>query len=155
MHNCSRRCWPTHCSFTTGFINKLKPRLPPFSLIHIRCRRVFCFRFRSLLWVNSDIIQLLILYADKLGILGCSKFHVWDRVLCQLIRKYCWSVSQYMRFLASLIWRPIFFQIYTVRFQINHFHFFEKYANFIHRQGATGYKAHGSDFRGTSITVAL
>ena len=41
------------------------------------------------------------------------------------------------------------------RFQINHFHFLEKYAAFIHRQGADDYKAHGSDFRGGSITVAL
>ena len=35
-----------------------------------------------------------------------------------------------------------------IRFQINHFRFSEKYANFIHRQGATDYKAHGSDSRG-------
>ena len=31
---------------------------------------------------------------------------------------------------------------------MNHFRFLEKYANFIHRQGATDYKAHGSDFKG-------
>ena len=30
-----------------------------------------------------------------------------------------------------------------VRFLINHFLFSEKYANFIHRQGATDHKVHG------------
>ena len=35
-----------------------------------------------------------------------------------------------------------------IQFQINHFCFSEKYADFIHRQSATDYKAHGSDFRG-------
>ena len=30
-----------------------------------------------------------------------------------------------------------------IQFQINCFLFSEKYANFIHRQGATDYKAHG------------
>ena len=35
-----------------------------------------------------------------------------------------------------------------IRFQINHFRFSEKYADFIHSQGATDYKAHWSDFRG-------
>ena len=33
-------------------------------------------------------------------------------------------------------------------FQINHFSFSEKYADFIHSEGATNYKAHRSDFRG-------
>ena len=44
------------------------------------------------------------------------------------------------------------FQIYMGSFgsifENYNFCFSEKYANFIHRQGATDYKAHGSDFRG-------
>ena len=36
-------------------------------------------------------------------------------------------------------------------FQINHFGFSEKYADFFHRQGAIDYKAHGSDFRGGQV----
>ena len=48
----SRRCPQTQFSSSTaGFSNemKLKSRLSTFSLIHIRCQRAFCFRFRSLL----------------------------------------------------------------------------------------------------------
>ena len=43
--------------------------------------------------------------------------------------------------------KPIFFQIYTglldFCFKLIIFFFSEKYANFIHRQGATDCKAHG------------
>ena len=35
-----------------------------------------------------------------------------------------------------------------IRFQINPFHFSEKYADFIHSLGATDNNVHGSDFRG-------
>ena len=40
-----------------------------------------------------------------------------------------------------------------IRFQINCL-FLEKYVHFIHRQGATDYKAHGQDFR-KRFTVTL
>ena len=38
---------------------------------------------------------------------------------------------------------PDLYGFVRIWFQINHFLFSEKYANFIHRQGATDYKAHG------------
>ena len=38
---------------------------------------------------------------------------------------------------------PDLYGFVRIRFQINRFIFSEKYANFIHRQGATDYKAHG------------
>ena len=43
---------------------------------------------------------------------------------------------------------PDLYWFVWIRFQINHFSFSEKYAKFIHRQGATDYKAHGSDCKG-------
>ena len=48
---------------------------------------------------------------------------------------------------------PDLYGFVWILFQMNHFHFSEKYANFIHRQGTTdynlyNYKAHGSDFTG-------
>ena len=43
---------------------------------------------------------------------------------------------------------PDLYGFVRIRFQINRFLFLEKYANFIHRQGATDYKAHGSDCKG-------
>ena len=46
---------------------------------------------------------------------------------------------------------PDLYGFVWILFQINHFRFSEKYANFIHRQGATDYnlyKVHGSDFTG-------
>ena len=42
---------------------------------------------------------------------------------------------------------PDLYGFVWIRFQINNFSFSEKYAHFIHRQGSTDYKAHGSDFR--------
>ena len=43
---------------------------------------------------------------------------------------------------------PDLYGFIWIQFQINHFCFSEKYANFIHRQGATDCKVHGSDFKG-------
>ena len=43
---------------------------------------------------------------------------------------------------------PDLYGFVWILFPMNHFHFSEKYANFIHRQGATDYKAHASDFKG-------
>ena len=42
-----------------------------------------------------------------------------------------------------------------IRFQINHFHFSEKHADFIHSQGATDNNVHGSDFRGDKYLHCL
>ena len=50
---------------------------------------------------------------------------------------------------------PDLYRFVWVRFQIIHFHFSEKYADFIHRQGATDYKAYGSDFRGDKYPRGL
>ena len=38
---------------------------------------------------------------------------------------------------------PDLYGFVRIQFQVICFLFFEKYANFIHRQGATDYKAHG------------
>ena len=76
--SCSRRCWQTQFSSSTaGFGNemKLKAKLSPFSLIHIRCQRAFCFRFFSLLHLSKFWYMLTV----RLGILGRSEFHVWSR----------------------------------------------------------------------------
>ena len=70
--NCCRQCRQTQFLSTAGFGKKmkLKLRLPPFSLIHIWCQRVFCFQFWSLLplskfwyiirWQTTHIGSLLI-----------------------------------------------------------------------------------------------
>ena len=50
------------------------------------------------------------------------------------------SLISSVKCLASLIREPVFFQIHTGSIDIG---FSKKYANFIHRQGATVYKAHG------------
>ena len=49
---------------------------------------------------------------------------------------------------------PDLYGFIRIQLQINRFLFFEKYANFIHKQSTTYYKAHGQDFR-KSFTVAL
>ena len=60
-----------------------------------------------------------------------------------------WKISliSLAKCLASLIREPIFFQIHTgpleFGFKLIVFFFSEKYANFIHRQGVTNYKANG------------
>ena len=72
---------------------------------------------------------MIILYADKLDILGHSKFYVWDRVLCRLTGKY--AISGHSDTEADL---PDLYGFVWIRFQINHFRFSEKYADFIHRQ---------------------
>ena len=78
-----------------------KSRLPSVSLIRIQCDCSFCFQFRSLLHLSK------LIHADRLGILGCSKFHVWAGVLCWLTGNYYQSDEQNTRILARLIWRPI------------------------------------------------
>ena len=84
--------------------------------------------------------------------MGRSKFHVWDRVLCRLTGKY-YAISGQSDTEADLL--PDLYGFVWIRFQINHFHFSEKYADFIHRQGATNYKVHGSDFRGDKYHCGL
>ena len=79
------------------------------------CRCVFCLRFRSLLSLSKFWYYTLTV-SMKLGILGRSKFHVWDHVLCRLTRKYYGSVWQNTRFLANLMRSPILFQIYMGSF---------------------------------------
>ena len=85
--------------------------------------------------------------------LGCSKFHVWDHVLCQPEN----TTDQFGRICDFWpVWygdqsssRSIRVQI---QFQINHFCFSEKYTHFfIHRQGAANYKAQGSDGGGGGV----
>ena len=85
-----------------GFVNvmKMKSKLPPFSLIHIRCQCAFCFWFQSLLLLSK------FWYTLKDCILGHCKLHVWDHVLHRLTWNYLWAVWQDMQFLASLIWTP-------------------------------------------------
>ena len=44
------------------------------------------------------------------------------------------------------------FRFVRIWLQINHHHSSQKYANFIHTQGATDYKMHGSDLRGGRVS---
>ena len=106
---------------------KLKSRLLPFSLIRIRCRRVFLFLFRSLLPLSKFWWYL---HADKVGMLGGSKFHIWDRVLRRLTGKYHWSVQQNVWPVSGLSHMgtnllPDPYGFVRIRFQINRFLFFE------------------------------
>ena len=105
--NCSRRCRQTQFSFTVGFGDemKLKSRLPPFSLIWIRCPFAFCYRYRSLLPLSKFWYKLTV----RLGVQVRSKFCVRDRFLYRLTGNYYWWVWQDTRFLANLIRRPILF----------------------------------------------
>ena len=70
-------CHFSQCTFCFWFLN-----LPPL--------RKFCYTLRV-----------------RLGLLGSLKSQSWDCVLCQLNRKHYWLVWQGMRFLVSLIQRPI------------------------------------------------
>ena len=142
--NFSRQCQQTQFLSMVGFGNKmkLKSRLLPFSLICIS----FCFQFCSHLPLSTFGYTLTV----RLGILGHSKFHVWDHVLYQLTGNYHSSVWQDVWILASLIWRLILlpdmgslgfgFRLIIKVLQ-------KSMQNFIHRQGATDYKVHGSDLR--------
>ena len=88
---------------------KLKSRLPPFSLIHIRCRRMFRFRFCSLLPLSK------FWYCDSFT-RWQSRHTVWFQIpylgSCPpwIDRKI--SLISLAKCLASLIRDPIFFQIY-------------------------------------------
>ena len=80
----------------------------------------------------------MILHADKVGMLGGSKFHIWDRVLRRLTGKHHYQFGKMSgQSVASLIREPIFFQIHTgsleFGFKLIVFFFSVKYANFIHR----------------------
>ena len=79
--NCRRRCRQTQFSSIAEFSNemKLESKLPPFSLTYIWVTTHVLF---SVLSSSAFEEILVILYADKLGILGRSRFHIWDRVLC-------------------------------------------------------------------------
>ena len=105
--NCSRWCWQTQFLSIVGLGKgnemKLKSRLPPFSFICIWCQCSFCFWFYSLLPLSKFWYTLTV----RLGILGHSKFYVWDCVLYRLTRNYHWLVWQDMQFLASLTHRQI------------------------------------------------
>ena len=50
---------------------------------------------------------------------------------------------------------PDLYGFISIQFQINHSCFLERYADFIHRQGTTDNKAHGSDFRGDKYHSSL
>ena len=107
--NCSRRCRQTQFSSTAGFSNemKLKSRLQPFSLIRIRCRRMFCFWFRSLyLWINSDNITR-----------WQSRHTAWFQIpylgSCPPSTDRKISLISSAKCLTSLIQEPIFFQVYA------------------------------------------
>ena len=101
-----------------------------------------CFVFDFIvfyLWVNSDITCWR------------SRHTAWFQIpyLGSCPPLIDWKISQVSsaKCLASLIWEPIFFQIYTgsleFGFKLIVLFFSEKYANFIHRQGTTDYKVHG------------
>ena len=47
------------------------------------------------------------------------------------------------------------YRFVRILLQINHHHSSQKYANFIHTQGATNYKMHGSDLRGGRVSITL
>ena len=84
---------------------KLKSRLPPFSLICIQCRHVFCFDFIVFyLWVNSVYTRWQSRHTTwfQIPYLGSCSPSI-DRKISQVSSAKC---------LASLIQEPIFFQIY-------------------------------------------
>ena len=71
-----------------------------------------------------------------------SKFHIWDRVLRRLTGKYQFGkMSGESHTGTNLL--PDLYVFVRIRFQISRFLFSEKYANFIHKQGATDYNARG------------
>ena len=100
-----------------------------------------CFVFNFVLWVNSDDIT------------RWQSRHVgWFQIpylgSCPLSIDQKRSLISSAKCLASLTREPIFFQIHTdsleFGFKLIVFLFLgERYANFIHRQGASNYKAHG------------
>ena len=92
------------------------------------------------LWVNSDNITHWQSGWFQIPYLG----------LCPPSIDWKISLISLAKYLASLIWEHIFFQIYTDLSKfgftlIVFFSFSEKYANFIHRMGSTVYdcKTHG------------
>ena len=107
--NYSRWCQQTQFSSTAGFSNKMKSRLPPFSLIRIQCRLIVFGFVVFYFWVNPDnIICWQTRHTGLFQIPCLGSCPLWTD------RKYYWSVWQNVRFLASLIRRLILFQICTV-----------------------------------------
>ena len=128
---------------TMGFDNemKLKSKLPPFSLIHIWCQRAFCLQLHTRL--HSSKFRYT--WTVGLGTLGRFRFHIWDRVLCQLTgnyHRYCEKFSRIHDFsLARLIRRlATLADMGMYEFGSNNCHSSEKYANFIHRHRAIAYR---------------
>ena len=92
------------------------------------------------LWVNSDIIHCQNRHIESLQIpcLGSCPLLTDQKILLISLAKYVISgQSDTENDLLDLYW------LVRIWFWINHFHFPEKYVNFIHRQSATDYKAHG------------
>ena len=73
------------------------------------------------------------------------------KILLIILAKY--AISGHSDMETDLL--PDLYGFVWIQCEINHFCFSEKYAHLIHRQGATDYKVHGSDFRGESVTIAL
>ena len=120
------QCRQTQFLSTAGFSNemKFKSRLPPFSLICIRCRCMFCFWFCSLPLSKFWWYYTLTCRVVPNSYLGSCHPSIDQKI----------SLISLAKCLASLIWEPIF-QIHTgsLEFGFKLIVCFSR--NFIHRQG--------------------
>ena len=86
----------------------------------------------------------MILHADKVGMLGGSKSGIvssidWPENITDQFGKMSGQSDSDTG--TNLL--PDLYGFVRIRFQINYFLLSEKNENFIHRKGATDYKAHG------------
>ena len=103
---------------------------------------VFC------LWVNSDIRW----QSDYIGLfqilcLGSCRLSIDLKLSLSSLARYVISSQSDMETKSSSRYGFV-----RIQFQINPYHSLEQHANFIHRQGATDHKAHGSDLRGEKVS---
>ena len=128
--NCSRQYWQTQFSSTAEFSNEMKLRLPPFSLTCIRVStHVFGFII-FYLWVNSgNVVLWQTRHTGSFQILclGSCPLSANQKILLISLAKY--TISGQPDKEADLL---DLYGFMWIRFQINHFSFSEKYADFIH-----------------------
>ena len=160
---CSRWCRQTQFSSTTELSNEIRWHWSRgcrhfLSLVYLGVDACFVFGFVVFyLWVNSDNIicwQTWHTGSFQIPCLGSCPLLTNQKILLISLTKY--MISGQSDTEADLIPDP--YRFVWIRFQINHFCFSEKYADFIHRQGASDYKVHRSDWGWGgvgSIIVAL
>ena len=143
--NCSRQCRQTRFLSTMWFGRLTRWRWNwgcyNFLLFVFGVNVCFVLSFIIFhLWVNSHILST---FTVRLGILGHSKFHVWDDVMSSVdwpeiitdqfgnydvISGQSNTETNSSRYGFIRIW-----------FQISHYRSLKKYMNFIHLQGAANY----------------